>query len=73
MSAGNKNGGSARDDDDEDERDRRVTNIVLLVAAVLVIGAGIWLVNALVDARKADECMSAGRRNCTPIEAPARR
>ena len=53
---------------DEDEGDRRATNIFLLVAAVLFIGAGVWLVDALLAARKADDCMSAGRRNCTPIE-----
>jgi hypothetical protein len=54
--------------DDEDEHDRRATNIFLLVAAVLFIGAGVWLVDALLTARKADDCMSAGRRNCTPVE-----
>jgi len=26
----------------------------------------------MLDARKADECMSSGRRNCNPIETPAR-
>jgi hypothetical protein len=55
-------------DDDEDERDRRATNIFLLVAAALFIGAGVWLVDALLAARKADDCMSAGRRNCAPVE-----
>jgi hypothetical protein len=53
--------------DDEDERDRRATNIFLLVAAVLLVGGGVWLVNALVDARKSEECFESGRRNCNPI------
>jgi len=57
---------------EEEARDRRAANIFLLVAAVVVVGAGIWLGNALVAARKADECMSTGRRNCYPIEVPAR-
>jgi hypothetical protein len=52
--------------DDEDERDRRVTNIFLLVAGIIVVGGGIWLVNALVDARKSEECFESGRRNCNP-------
>ena len=56
---------------DDEEADRRAANIFLLVAAVLVIGTAIWLMDALLDARKADECMSAGRRNCTPIDVPA--
>jgi hypothetical protein len=54
-------------DDEQDERDRRVTNIFLLVAGILVVGGGVWLVNALVDARKAEECFESGRRNCNPI------
>jgi hypothetical protein len=59
-------------DDEETEADRRTANIILLVGAVVLIGGGIWLVNAMLDARQADECMSSGRRNCNPIEVPAR-
>jgi len=59
-------------DDEETDADRRTANIILLVGAVALIGGGIWLVNALLDARRADDCMSSGRRNCNPIEAPAR-
>ena len=36
--------------DEQTEAERRRTNIVLAVVAVLLIGGGIWLVNALVDA-----------------------
>jgi hypothetical protein len=57
---------------EQDARDRRATNIFLLVAAAILVGIGIWLANAMSDARKADECMSAGRRNCAPIETPQR-
>jgi hypothetical protein len=59
-------------DDEETEADRRTANIILLAGAVVLIGGGIWLVNAMLDARRADECMSSGRRNCNPIEVPAR-
>ncbi len=62
---------STRDPDDE-EGDRTTANIILLVGFVLLVGGGIWLANAMIDARKADECLSSGRRNCSPIEAPAR-
>ncbi len=61
------------DSHDESAHDRRAANIFLLVAALVIVGAGIWLVDAMLAARKADECMAAGRRNCAPIEAPARR
>ena len=56
--------------DADEAHDRHVANIFLLVAAVVLIGVGVWLVNAMVDARRADDCMSSGRRNCSPIVAP---
>jgi hypothetical protein len=59
-------------DEPESERDRRTANIVLAVAFVLVVGAGMWLVNALMESRKLDDCIAQGRRNCAPIGAPAR-
>ena len=55
-----------------EQRERTITNIVLLLIFVALVGIGVWLSNALIDARRADECISAGRRNCTPIEAPPR-
>jgi hypothetical protein len=57
---------------EQDERDRRAANIFLLVAGALLVGIGVWLVNAMVDARRADECLASGRRNCNPIEVPQR-
>jgi hypothetical protein len=59
-------------ENDQELRDRRAANIFLLVAAAVLIGAGVWLVDAMIAAKKADDCMSAGRRNCSPIETPAR-
>jgi hypothetical protein len=59
--------------DDEDERDRRATNIFLAVFFIVITGAGLWLVNAMVAQRDIDNCLAQGRRNCAaPIEAPAR-
>ena len=59
-------------DEEESDSDRRKANFYLLGAAVLVVVGGIWLVNAMVDARKSEECFESGRRNCNPIEAPVR-
>jgi hypothetical protein len=56
----------------EEARDRRAANIFLLVAAIVLVGVGVWLANAMIDARRADDCLSSGRRNCNPIEAPQR-
>jgi len=56
----------------ESDEERRRTNLVLLVFFVVIVGIGLWLVNAMIDARHADECMTQGLRNCNPIEASQR-
>ena len=63
---------SATPDPDDEEGDRTTANVILVVGFVLLVGAGIWLANAMIDARKADECMSSGRRNCSPIAVAPR-
>ena len=57
---------------EQEARDRRAANIFLLVAGALLVGIGLWLANAMVDARRADECLATGRRNCNPIDVPQR-
>jgi hypothetical protein len=54
------------------ERERRLGNIVLLAVFIVVAGIGVWLVNAMLDARSIDDCIAQGRRNCAPIEVPPR-
>jgi len=56
----------------ESDKERRRTNLVLLVFFVVIVGIGVWLVNAMIDARHADECMTQGLRNCNPIETSPR-
>jgi hypothetical protein len=63
----------SQDDDEDEERDRRVTNIFLAVFFVIIVGSGLWLVNAMVAQRDIDNCVAQGRRNCgAKIEVPAR-
>ncbi len=57
-----------RDDPPETESERRTTNLILLAIAVAVVGSAVWLGSAMLDARRADECM--GRRNCGEPIAP---
>jgi hypothetical protein len=57
---------------EQEARDRRAANIFLLVAALVLVGIGVWLASAMIDARRADDCLSSGRRNCKPIELPQR-
>jgi hypothetical protein len=57
----------------ESASDRRLGNIVLVAVLLILIGGGIWLVNAMFEQRALDDCIAQGRRNCAPqIEAPAR-
>jgi hypothetical protein len=71
MSAGDNHEPKPPDGEGE-ASDRKAANIFLAVAAIILIGAGVWLVDAMIAARKADECIAAGRRNCTPVDVPAR-
>ena len=45
----------------ESDKERRRSNLVLLVFFVVIVGIGVWLVNAMIDARHADECMTQYR------------
>ena len=58
-----------RDDAPETESERRTTNLILLGIIAAVIGCAVWLGNAMLDARKADECISQGRIKCASIFA----
>jgi hypothetical protein len=60
----------ADDSDSGTKDDGTNSNVVLLVLFVVVVGTGIWLVSALLDARKADNCITQGRRDCAPITVP---
>jgi hypothetical protein len=37
---------------------------------LLIVGAAFWLGDALLDARRMDDCIASGRRNCAPITTP---
>ena len=55
------------DDEPESDADRRRANLIILAVVALLIVGGLWVVNALIDARKAEECMESGRRNCDTL------
>jgi hypothetical protein len=59
------------DDAPETPAERRFVNALVVGFVVLIVAAGLWLGNALMEARRADECMSSGRRDCSPVPAPA--
>ena len=39
---------------------------------LLLVIAGVWLMNTLRDIGKLQDCAMQGRRNCAPIETPPR-
>ena len=51
-----------------EHRERMITNVVLFVIFGVLVGTGVWLSNEMIAARRADDCISAGSRNCSPIE-----
>ncbi len=57
---------------EEPDDDRTRNNVLFLVVAVLVVLAGIWLVNKMIDLRNLQNCLESGRHNCAPIETPPR-
>jgi hypothetical protein len=57
-------------DEPETAAERRLINILIVGFILFVLGAGLWLGDALLQSRQMDECMSSGRRNCAPITVP---
>jgi hypothetical protein len=55
-----------------EEGNRKVENAVILGFLVVLVGAGIWLLNSMAEVRKVQDCAAQGRRNCAMIEAPQR-
>ncbi|MBR1220320.1 hypothetical protein JQ557_20130 [Bradyrhizobium sp. U87765 SZCCT0131] len=51
----------------DDGRMRTTENVVLLFVFALLVVAGIWLLNAMADVRKAQDCAVQGRRNCEAV------
>jgi len=51
-----------------ERRRRRLASLVRLCMIALLGAAGLWLVLELDKARKAQECLESGRRNCAIIQ-----
>ena len=54
------------------EGNRITENLVLAGFFLVLVVAGIWLLNTMADLRKAQDCVAQGRRNCATIEVPER-
>ena len=58
---------------DEAEAERRTAALMGFIVILVLAIAGIVLVRELAKNAKLEDCLMAGRRNCAPIEVPARR
>ena len=58
-------------DQDSGPDSRRPAVIGLILVLVLVV-AGYFLMTALQQNANLEDCLMSGRRNCAPIEVPAR-
>jgi hypothetical protein len=54
------------------ERDRMVASLAVLLVVVVPVGFGVWMANAILEMRRIQDCVMAGRRNCAPIATPGR-
>ena len=57
----------------ESEAERRSGNLVLLVFFVVIVGIGLWLVNALFETRRVDDSIAQRASNCSSIDVPPQR
>ncbi len=57
-------------DEPETPRERMMFNIGIAVFLSLLLGAGVWIANAMVSTRKTQDCVMSGRKNCVPMELP---
>jgi len=64
--------GEGRKEPPDDEGNRTVENAVMLGFFVVLVGAGIWLLGAMADIRKVQDCAAQWRRNCATIDVPER-
>ena len=52
---------------DDPEPPSRRNALIAMVAILLLVLGGIWLARVLHDSGRLEDCLMAGRRNCTVI------
>jgi hypothetical protein len=57
-------------DDNESGASRRGALIGLVITGIIVV-AGYFLMNALRNEGKVEDCLMSGRSNCAPLDIPA--
>lgn len=60
---------AAPPDDEPDEQWRMTVNLLAVIAVLVMVGAGFWLLRELNAAKKAQECLaSAARHQCRQLK-----
>jgi hypothetical protein len=60
------------DDERQAEDDRFTASLAGLALALLLTILGVYLMDRLATISKLEDCAMQGRKNCVPIELPAR-
>jgi hypothetical protein len=55
----------AKDQEDAGAR-RDFANLLAVIVCLVLLIAGYWLINHLSEAKKLQDCVFSGRRNCGP-------
>lgn len=53
----------------DDERSRMAANIGAAVAVMILLGLGYWLMGALMQQSRNEDCLLAHRRSCGSIDS----
>jgi hypothetical protein len=61
-----------QDEDPEDEDRRTRANLIGLVAVVLLVALGFWLMRWLAHYEQVSDCVAAGHRDCVPVDGADR-
>ncbi len=56
--------------EEPDEDWKTTVNLLAIIVALLVLGAGMWLIFELDRAKKAQDCLSSTMRACRKINVP---
>jgi hypothetical protein len=52
----------------DDDRSRMAANLGAAIAIMIVLGLGYWLMGALTQQSKTEDCLLAHRRSCGSVE-----
>src|SRR5262245_4909870 len=55
---------------DDDYRHRMAMNLLAVTVVLVLVGCSLWLIDVMVQERKAQDCVLTGQRNCAQIAAP---